>query len=385
MEHPDRMTREERIAVRCENISNITLFTYLGTAIVYFANMELADCISTRQTFLTALAFVGGLAVVTFLLIMDDWSEIHEAFGVLIGMAAYTIFIYWETRRGIGIVFACIALAVVLLSPIPYFVYGKRKGRSVISYSFSRIIDSFALSRLVLAVLAIVVCLLLPISYGIKVNQLKTSTPDSSFVTAYLADGGYSDELGTGDYQAKKVYGDEYRLSNNLDRIKPVISEEEWDALDLKERQDTVVAIVECEARYLGIPFKIEVVFSDDLDYETKGYYAHTMHLICFNNQSLQEDGNMEALNTALHEVRHAYQYSIVEVYAKLSPEERALFCFDGVEEWYEEIITYVDGYDDYDAYLSQSLEEDSRKYASKESQSYINEINQLLKENSIE
>ena len=182
------------------------------------------------------------------------------------------------------------------------------------------------------------------------------------------------------EYAINAIYGDEYRLGLNIDRIKPVVSEEEWEACSLEQRQDAVIAIIECEARYLGIPFRLQVKFTSDLRYETKGYYSHGEHLICINNATLN-DGGIDSLVTALHEMRHCYQHAMCDAYIKLTPEERNLFCFYGVDKWCENINNYVDGSEDYLGYLDQTLEADCRSYSYKEAQEYVREIGILLSE----
>lgn len=318
-------------------------------------------------------------------------SRLQGFFGVLIGIAGYALFIYWKTRFSMCTTFARISLMVVVASLILYFVIGKRKRRSIISYFFSRIMDSFYLSRMLVAGLGLAACLALPISYRMQVNQIYTVGAETThaeeviintFTDEYLADrlpkGSVFNEE---DYQINKVYGDQYRLGLNIERIKPVINEEEWEALELSGKQDTIIAIIECEARYLGIPYKLCVKFSDDMDYETKGYYSHSERMICINNEGLRKDGGAAALVTALHEMRHCYQHAMCDAYVKLTPEERNLYCFYGVDEWCENINNYVDGEDNYYEYLGQTLEEDSRRYANKEALSYVREIRSLLNE----
>lgn len=161
-------------------------------------------------------------------------------------------------------------------------------------------------------------CLALPVFNYLQVNSLDGMAENSTISSTF------SEE----EYRVNPIYGDEYRLGLNIDRIKPAVDEEEWENLSLAERQDTVVAIIECEARYLGIPYKIDIQFSDDMDYENKGYYSHSEHLICINNDGLRKDGGEAAMLTAIHEVRHCYQEALCETYAKLTPEERNLYCF---------------------------------------------------------
>ena len=115
------------------------------------------------------------------------------------------------------------------------------------------------------------------------------------------------------------------------------------------------------------------------MDYENKGYYSHSEHLICINNDGLRKDGGEAAMLTAIHEVRHCYQEALCETYAKLTPEERNLYCFSGVDKWCENINNYVDAEENYYAYRYQVMEADSRRYSQESSAVYVREIENLL------
>ena len=354
---------------KIDYIMFLELWGYIGAVAVYWGNLEFARCISSRQDYLIALGFVGISATLTYLLTQRQRTKMQGIFAILIGIEGYTVFIYWESYSLICTIFTSVSLMVVAGSLLLYFGVGKRKNRSIISYFFSKISNSFYLSRLIIACLGSTVCLILPILNSLQVHRIDTADTAETISVLFSED----------EYQINKIYGDECRLSTNIERIKPIISEEEWEVFSLDRRQDAVVAIIECEARYLGIPYELSVKFTDDMNYETKGCYLHTDHLICINNEGLRQDGGLVALNTALHEVRHSYQHALCEAYVKLTPEERNLYCFYGVDEWCENINNYIDSEEDYYGYLCQSLEADSRIYAREEGQVYIEEISKLL------
>ena len=67
------------------------------------------------------------------------------------------------------------------------------------------------------------------------------------------------------------------------------------------------------------------------------------------------------------------------ETYAKLTPEERNLYCFSGVDKWCENINNYVDAEENYYAYRYQVMEADSRRYSQESSAVYVREIENLL------
>lgn len=390
------MSRTERREIDHSTVAKddytlfLEFFSYTGALVVYFANLKLAGCISTKQGFWTALVFVSVMAVFTYFLTRKNRSRLQGFLSVLIGMTGYTFFIYWRTRFSMCAIFTRISLMIVVASFFLYLIIGTRKRKLCIVYFFSRLTDSFYLSRILVAGVGIVACILIPISYHIQVNQIYKAgtvsdqtkeTVTNTFANDYRADGQstrtvFQEE----DYQINEIYGDEYRLGLNIERIKLVVSEE-WESLTLEQRQDTTTAIAECQARYFGIPFRLTVKFSDDMPYEIKGYYSHSEHLICINNEALIKDGGIAALVTTLHEMRHCFQHCMCDAFIKLSPEQRNLYCFYGVDKWCENINNYIDGEENYYEYRDQTLEEDARSSAYKESKVYVNEIISYLNE----
>lgn len=183
------------------------------------------------------------------------------------------------------------------------------------------------------------------------------------------------------NYEPHPVYDDAYMMSNNLERIKPIANAEEWDALTLEQKQDTMRAVTECELRYLGIPFPVEIQFVDlEEDKNTlAGYYTRDKHQISFNNYALKEYGNEQNLQTALHEVRHVYQGCMCDIYIRLSDEEKALDAFYGVDKWCDDFDNYKEKQKNEWSYQYMSVERDARLYAQKEADVYVSEIEKRL------
>ena len=93
-------------------------WAYLGALVVYFANLKLAGCMSAKQGYWTALEFVGVSAGFTYFVTRKNRSRLQGFFGVLIGIAGYTLFIYWKTRFSMCTTFARISLMVVVAREI---------------------------------------------------------------------------------------------------------------------------------------------------------------------------------------------------------------------------------------------------------------------------
>lgn len=340
--------------------------TVFGAMGVYFVNLKYVGCMSPKQDIWMAYECVGIAALLTYYMTCNSISVWQGLFGIVIGIFAYTLCIYWSALSGMCSVFLIISLAIALASVLLYFVRGKRRKRSVVSYIFHRIVDSFFLIRPLLAVLGIVACVTITVSYISHADRMNTQGKID-----------YAEE----DYQIREVYGDEYNLANNLDRIKPVIDEEEWESLSLEQRQDTVTAVIECEARYLGIPVKLKIKYSDEMEYEDKGFYLDAERLICINNEGLRRDGGIAALVCALHEVRHAYQAALSKTYLRLSPEERNMLCYYGVNEWCENFNNYYSPEEGYHEYYTEALEVDARDFSYQEAHAYIEQIRMRLEE----
>lgn len=371
---------------KCDYILFMTFWMYVGAFVVYYANLKLAECMSPRQGFWVAIEFLVVTGIITYFMTRSCLSQLQGFFSILIGLESYTFFIYWKTLFVMCSAFIGASIIVATACLVLYFATGTRKQKTLISYCFSRFIDSFYMSRMLSAIIGCVACIVLPISYRFQVNQVYTigaesiELPDASiraFADSYREDilstgGAYSEE----QYRVVQVYGDEYRLDSNIDRIKPIANEAEWESLSLTERQDTIIAILECEARYLGIPYQLTIRFSNEMQYEIKGFYSHSNHLICINNKALQKDGGHAALITALEEIRHCYQHALCDAYVKLTPEERNLYCFYGVDEWCMNFTNYIDGRSHYAEYQEQPIEAEAHSYAVTEAAVYIRRIN---------
>lgn len=181
-----------------------------------------------------------------------------------------------------------------------------------------------------------------------------------------------------------RVYGDEYRLYNNLDTISLIADEKVWAEASYEKRIQVYEAVALCEARHVGIPFQIQIVFTKDLPNNIRGCYSHQTKTVSFNANLVMELSAEETLNVILHELRHVYQRSMTDLYYKLTPQERALTYFEEVRTWAENYETYISGRseDAYLGYLSQPVERDSRNYASQKSVLYLKEIEALLSTN---
>lgn len=195
----------------------------------------------------------------------------------------------------------------------------------------------------------------------------------------------YADE-----YEVHEVYDDRYRLSENIDVIKKIRTNEEFQSLSYDEKCEVVRALLYCEARYLGLE-EINLEFKELRD-TTLGQYDHSTRTITINSKPLKDGSlnggsNEEVAMTVLHEARHYYQHLLTESYIAATPEQRNLYAYthEGVSYWLENFNDYKTAEDEcsvgeYMAYRSQPIEEDARYWASTELTSYFFYIDEELR-----
>lgn len=186
-----------------------------------------------------------------------------------------------------------------------------------------------------------------------------------------------------------EAYGDEYRLSSNIDKIKLIRDNDVFQTLDLEEKKEVLMAVGYCEARYLGL-CEISIVFAD-MDDTSLGNYNHETKTITINerplkNAELTGGSARELCETMFHECRHCYQHLLIELYLDSSPAQRNLILFynEGVNAWLENMEDYKSGGDtavEMLDYVGQSVELDAITYSKEEADTLYGEIDKLLNE----
>lgn len=177
------------------------------------------------------------------------------------------------------------------------------------------------------------------------------------------------------------VYGETFILSNNIDIIKNIRNDDCWSNLNYEERCEVMETLTFCEAQRLGVPYEIMVLFSDEMQKDTGGTYTHSTKSISYNKTLVMNDDSENVIFVVLHEVFHAYQYSLVEVVRELTPEQRGMKCFAGVDKWAENEFYYISGdtEEEMEEYFIQPMELDAAKYAYDNISVYHSEIDKLL------
>lgn len=193
------------------------------------------------------------------------------------------------------------------------------------------------------------------------------------------------------DYVITEAYDDRYCLSENIETIKLIRNNDIFQELDYEKKCEVVEAIMQCEARYLGL-CKIHLEFAE-MEETILGKYISKTKTITINSKPLKDGtkigGSNEAvLRTVLHECRHCYQELLVDLFKAATPEQRNLYAFtsEGVSLWLQNMNDYytVSNESDSNGYLhyrNQALEEDARRWEDVEMIDYFNRIDELLDE----
>lgn len=303
--------------------------------------------------------------------------------NVVVSSELFFVALHMKDGKILSILPIALLIGVSILTAICFSIF-LQSDKGICKQSFkNRCRQLFVIERFFTAAFCPVVLLIVCSQVFVlprKINESNKAVSEQ-IVEIIIENTLESETTETVTYDPHPVYGDEYMMSNNLERIKPIAYSEEWEDLTLEQRQDTMKAVTECELRYLGIPFTVEIKFVDmEEDKNTlAGYYSRSKHRITFNNYALKEQSNEENLKTALHEVRHAYQDCMCNIYKHLSDEEKALYTFYGVDNWCRDLENYGENSQDEASYYSLSLERDARSYAKEEAEVYISEIKKRL------
>lgn len=315
----------------------------------------------------------------------NNRTTIGTGIDVLSGMALYIVFTVGPYVPIVTNIIICITVVFSVFG-ITMVVFNKIKtGYKIKKVIFISVYKGVLIFRRNMGIAAILVIVLIPISLKM--------TSEKSINDIYYQRIGYKNDVTVfdeDDYKVNCMYGDEYRLKKNIDLIKLIRYDSTWQELDYKKKCKVIKAICYCEARYLGLSCDLKVEFKDDMRDTTNGEYNHTNTTLYINANHLK-NSNMEGskadeiLNTCLHECRHCYQHLLSEAYVKLSPEQRNLVAFNGVDDWIKNMNEYNIPDNSFEAvikYYYQPLEEDARQYAEKNVSIYHEEIDNILKEN---
>ena len=102
-------------------------------------------------------------------------------------------------------------------------------------------------------------------------------------------------------------------------------------------------------------------VHAISMEENTMGGYDHASRTVMLSLEHLAFDPSEELLNTICHEVRHAYQHYLVELYQSLKEQEQNLALFHEISDYAYEFDNYISGFGEtIEAYFEQKCEVDS-------------------------
>lgn len=161
-----------------------------------------------------------------------------------------------------------------------------------------------------------------------------------------------------------------YSMEDCADELE-VFRDNVWSDATEEEKLQGLQAAANIDSTDLGLAFTPTVDIKP-LEKCTIACYNHKARTIHFNSTHFNENTNLTALNTVLHECYHALQRSMLDVYDTLTEEQKKLSTFRHLEKYKTELAYYEDGEDDYSAYLNQQIEIDARQYAKRAIVSYL-------------
>lgn len=182
--------------------------------------------------------------------------------------------------------------------------------------------------------------------------------------------------------QEKVVYTDTINsilstMDNNVEAVSRLESSC-WNALPKNHRLATIQEIIDIECKYLGIPYPLTIELKEMSDESILGSYSHKNKTIHINKNVFAEASGKFLLSILLHEVYHAYQNTILDVYEDTADEYRNLIIFEKAPTYSNEFEHYISGVNDYEAYSKQLVEQDSEAYSMLRGQDYITLLNYI-------
>lgn len=161
-------------------------------------------------------------------------------------------------------------------------------------------------------------------------------------------------------------WSNERTISANYDKLAVLMDEEEIEKKTVEEKEELFEMVVDVESNYLGVPYRIAVK-PQKLDETLAAAFDQEQLTIKINTDYLSRCTGEDIIDTAAHEVRHAYQYEIVKLYDKLKKrhdEESMILLNDVIAN----APTYSKEFNNYkefgENYYRQACEEDARMYA---------------------
>ncbi len=347
---------------------------FYGTVLAFdlYAILPLIVPIAVYHSSIPSVAFCTLLANVSGILLDFRYnrSVLNSVRDAVIGAALYVLF---TLGRYAAVFTKWLLLVTVVLSAIGILVIAVRKinrNDDIMMVIRIKAAKSIRLLQRNLGISAVIVVIALPVIVRCFPNGMVFE----DFKTFHE----------NGELSVNQVYGDEFRLSKNIETIKLIRDDDVFQKLDYDKKCEVLKACIYCEGRYLGL-CEIQVEFRDDMEEREMGSYNHAARTISINAKAIKEGATAEELlHACLHECRHCYQHLMAELYRQADPSQRNLYAFAGenVGEWVKNIGNYQDNDGTMEgmiAYRMQALEQDAEDYAWDSVLTYYHAIDEIL------
>lgn len=146
---------------------------------------------------------------------------------------------------------------------------------------------------------------------------------------------------------------------------------ETWDSLYKTEKVKLLQLLINVEANSVGLDHRIKLN-TDNLERTsissgTVGKYVYSpSEEIIIDNQFIDEEESYYIIEVVCHEVYHAFQMKLVELYERAPENLQRLMVFENVQSYYIDLRNYTSKSKEYEEYYNMALEKDARKYAEK-------------------
>lgn len=153
------------------------------------------------------------------------------------------------------------------------------------------------------------------------------------------------------------------------------LEQESWSTLTVQEKLDLLQAICDYECEFVLGCERVKIYSGITSRDTVLGEYSNQTKSFTINEDHLIHGNVEEVVDTVLHEIRHAYQHTWVEMYASLEShikdEYKDLLPFKQAQSFSEEFSDYCSGEDDFYRYFTQDVERDAREWAAKRIKEY--------------
>lgn len=340
--------------VTLKNRNTMRQFQYIWRHLFWGALMTvnyktLLFCNVLDWSYFPSLALLIGLVVASSIIgILLTWKNrrnyVSLTVSLAIGFGAYFIIAYWEVAP----FFTRLLLTFQLIGVLGYLAVAiVSYGDAVRSKKAANILPQYVghnarnCRNLIGTVFAVVLLCLM----GLRILQVPIFKTKASL-------------------EANIPYGSAYEdaMDSNIEVI-CLLREDAWANLSVEERVNVLQVVADIEALHLGIP-RVPVSADIVVDAGTLGYFRPSEKRITLSKDYLANCLGHSALDSILHEMYHAYQHEVVEVYESLDEDAKKLALFNNAAQYSYEFANYSDGSTDFHAYYSQACELHANQFA---------------------